>query len=262
MMTETEQLWIEHEGEGPLMATAIHAGHEIRGELLPLLALDEVTRLREEDPYTDIWVRIVPTWVVPIRSRFEVDLNRPREESVYATPEMAWGLHVWAKRLPRSMIEHSLEEFDAFYAELELLLNHLAQRYRHFVIFDLHTYNYRRLGPEGPPADPEGNPEVNVGTGTMDREYCGGIVDRFMADLRNFDFYGRNLDVRENVKFKGRELARWIHSRFPNACVLSVEFKKFFMDEWTGAGDEMQIHAIRRALQSTIPGVLEELKKM
>lgn len=86
------------------------------------------------------------------------------------------------------------------------------------------------------------------------------MVERFIKDLRKFDFLGRHLDVRENVKFKGRQLARWIHEHYPDsACVLSIEFKKFFMDEWTGEGDEEQIKAIREALQSTMPGILEEL---
>jgi hypothetical protein len=32
------------------------------------------------------------------------------------------------------------------------------------------------------------------------------------------------------------------------------------MDEWTGIGDMEQIQAIRDALQSTMPGILEELE--
>lgn len=263
MVGSEEQLWLEHEGEGPLFATAIHAGHDIRGELVPFLALDEATRLREEDPYTDRWVRVVPGWIVANRSRFEVDLNRERNEAVYSAPEMAWGLHLWKMPLTDEQVGHSLEEYDAFYSELRVLLDHVAQHHPHFIILDLHAYNYRRDGPDAPPADPASHPEVNIGTGTMDRMRCGRIVDRFMADLRAFDFCGRHLDVRENVKFRGRELARWIHDNYPNsACVLSVEFKKFFMDEWSGKGDEQQIQAIRDALHATIPGILEVLTAM
>lgn len=263
MTSATDKVLLDHKGKGPLAATAIHAGHAVRAELVPLLAIDESTRLREEDPYTDRWVKVVPTWIVATHSRFEVDLNREREEAVYRTPEVAWGLHLWKAPLNNEMVEHSLEEYDAFYQELEVLLTELARHYRRFVIFDLHAYNYRREGPDAPPADPATHPEVNVGTGTMDRVLCGHVVDRFMSDLRKFNFLGRHLDVRENVKFKGRQLAGWIHSHFPDsACVLSIEFKKFYMDEWTGVGDEEQIKAIREALHSTIPGILEELKQL
>ena len=84
-----------------------------------------------------------------------------------------------------------------------------------------------------------------------------------MADLRNFDFLGRHLDVRENVKFSGCHFSRWVHETFPQSgCAISIEFKKFFMDEWTGVLDNVQVDAIRRALLHTVPGVLDELDKL
>jgi hypothetical protein len=130
------------------------------------------------------------------------------------------------------------------------------------VVFDLHTYNHRRDGSDGPPADPEQNPEVNLGTGTMDRDQWAGLVDRFMADLSAVDFMGRQLDVRENVKFRGGNFARWIHETFPESgCALSIEFKKCFMDEWTGQPYPNQLDAIQQALVATVPGVLDELAK-
>lgn len=256
----SEALWIEHRGEGPLMATAVHAGHEIRRELVPLLAIDDADRAREEDAYTDFWARVVPTWLVPNRSRFEVDLNRERDEAILSSPEVAWGLEIWSGPLDRTAVNRSLAEYDVFYEELGRVLDELASRFDRFVVLDLHSYNFRRSGPHAGPADAEANPEVNVGTGSLDLGLCGRLVERFMADLRAFDFLGRHLDVRENVKFRGRQLARWIHTRYPEqACVLSIEFKKFFMDEWTGVGDVEQILAIRDALQSTVPGLVEEL---
>ena len=45
-------IWYIHEGKTPLVATAIHAGHEIRREVAEHLALSESDRLREEDPFT------------------------------------------------------------------------------------------------------------------------------------------------------------------------------------------------------------------
>lgn len=256
-----ERLWLERTGGGPIMATAVHAGHAMRRELAPLLAIDVASRSREEDPYTDYWARAVPTWLVPTRSRFEVDLNRSRDESIYTEPEMAFGLHLWRKALPQSAISRSLEEYDAFYAELADVLDTMLEHHRRLVVLDLHAYNFKRDGPDAPPAPPDANPEVNVGTGHLDRRRWGALVDRFMADLRAFDFLGRSLDVRENVKFRGRELSHWIATRYAgDVGVLSVEFKKFYMDEWTGVGRIQQIQAIRDALQSTVPGLLRSLE--
>lgn len=251
-------------GEGPVIATAIHEGHEVRPELEGLLALDEAQRLREEDPFTGEWTVVAPTQVVGRRSRFEVDLNRPRDGAVYVTPEQSWGLQVWKQPLPPDVLERSLAEYDAFYQGLGKLLEGYAQRYGKFVVYDLHTYNHRRDGLDAPPADPAKNPEVNLGTGTMQpgrRDQWAGVVEAFMGAMRQGDpLNGRSLDVRENVKFKGGYFAKWIHARFPDAaCVLSIEFKKVFMDEWTGEANRAAIEQLKRALAATVPGVLEAL---
>jgi N-formylglutamate deformylase len=41
------------EPPGPIVGTAIHAGHELRPEVAGCIALSDSQRLREEDPYTD-----------------------------------------------------------------------------------------------------------------------------------------------------------------------------------------------------------------
>ena len=89
-------------------------------------------------------------------------------------------------------------------------------------------------------------------------------VDRFIADLRaaKVPYGDGHLDVRENVCFRGRQLARFVHERYPRTgCALAVEVKKFFMDEHTGARDEDLFGGVREALAATVPGVLEELER-
>lgn len=256
-------LWDEHSGTDPVIVTAIHSGHALRPELEEIIALDEETRLREEDPFTDAWISISDNYLLPERSRFEVDLNRERDEAVYLTPDDAWGLGIWRTPPTHAMVVRSLEEYDAFYEKLRIHCDEMCRSHGHFVIFDLHAYNYRRAGSDAPPQDPIENPEVNIGTGTMNRRYWGDLVDRFIEDLRHFDFLGRHLDVRENVKFVGRHFAQWTHDNYPeSACLLAIEFKKFYMDEWSGLGDPVQVQAIRQALASTIPGVRESLAKL
>ena len=227
------------------------------------MGLSDTERLREEDPFTAGWTTIAENRLIGTNSRFEVDLNRPRENAVYLQPEDAWGLHVWKEPPSNEVIETSLKNYAAFYQEAQRLFSELEAQFGRFVVFDLHTYNHRREGSKGPQADPELNPEVNVGTGTMNRERWASIVERFINDLRTSDYLGRNLDVRENIKFRGGHFARWTHENFPqSACVLSIEFKKFFMDEWTGIPDTMQLEAIQKSLQATVPGVLQTLKQL
>lgn len=251
------------EGHSPLITTAIHAGHQIRISLQPYFHLNEEERLREEDPGTEIFAAIGPTQIVGQQSRFVVDFNRPREKSVYLKPEDAWGLNVWEKKLPEEEIAKSRETYDQFYRDVKQLLDRTVEEFGCFVVYDIHSYNHRRDGAEAAPADPEANPEVNIGTGNMNRELWSPVVDGFITTLRAWDFYGRHLDVRENVKFKGGAFSRWIHENYPNqACVLAIEFKKIFMDEWTGELDREVIAQLQRALTATIPSTLSNLEKV
>ena len=260
---EQNKIWTLKKGDSPLIATAIHDGHELRDEVAAILKLSDRDRLREEDPYTSSWVDVAETQIVALRSRFEVDLNRPREKAIYVTPEDCWGLDVWREKPSPEIIEKSLAEYDAYYSEIEKLFTETEGKFGKFVVFDIHSYNHRRRGADAEPEPAEENPEVNIGTGTLNRKFWSPLIERFIADLRSFDFSGRKLDVRENVKFKGGYQAKWTHEKFPDAgCVLAIEFKKFWMNEWTGEKDLEKIEAIHRALASTVPGVLEELKKL
>ena len=256
-------LWHYHPGSGPTIGLAVHAGHEMRAELLPHLAIDEPARIREEDPYTDYWTLACDSQIITRRSRFEVDLNRPPAEAICVQPGDCWNLELWRQKLPDSLIEHSLAEHAAFYEMLERVLSDLEQRYGRFVVYDIHSYNHRRHGPRAEAADPAKNPEVNVGTGTMNRERWAAVVDRFIGELRSFDFLGRSLDVRENVNFRGRQVAQFVHENFPETgCAIAIEVKKFFMDEWTGVADPQQVNAMREALAATVPAVTEELARL
>ena len=259
-----DEIWKKSGKDGPLVATAIHDGHELRKEVSDLMKLSEEDQLREEDPFTSKWTGIGNTQIIVTRSRFELDINRPRENAVYQKPEDAWGLDIWKHPPSQELVSRSLSEYDAFYKEAYHIFSDIEKQFKHFVVFDIHSYCHRRNGPDGEAADVKTNPEVNIGTGTiMDRTKWAQLIDRFIADLHNFDYNGRKLDVRENVKFKGGQFPKWIHQTFPDsACSISVEFKKFFMDEWSGKPDILQLEKIRLALHSTIPGVLEELEKL
>jgi N-formylglutamate amidohydrolase len=223
-------------------------------------ALDDATRTREEDPFTDRLVVPGAPMVAVHRSRFEVDLNRPRANAVYRTPDDAWGLELWREELPGEEVERSLSLYDEFYAELGRLLDGLADR-GPFVVLDLHSYNHRRDGADAPPSPRVQNPEVNVGTGALDRSRWGSLVDGFMSALATHEVRGHPLDVRENVRFRGGELSRWVGERYPTrGCALAIEFKKVFMDEWTGELDERHVDELHDALAAVVPKLVEELQ--
>jgi hypothetical protein len=255
---KSEDWWTLHRGASPILATAIHNGHAVRADVEALMAISADGRLREEDPFTEFVIRDVPNRIAVHRSRFEVDLNRPRDAAVYLSSEQAWGLDLWRRKLPADEIGRSLEVHDEYYAMLRQVLQGIEKSHGRFVVLDIHSYNHRRDGPNAAASEPTGAPEINIGTFSMDRKRWSHVVDPFMNALEAFEFCGRHVDVRENIAFEGRgEQTRFIHEAFPETgCAIAVEFKKFFMDEWTGLPDREALVAMRTMLRSTLP-VLE-----
>jgi hypothetical protein len=247
--------WTVNRGFSPILGTAIHNGHKVRDDVEALMALPVSDRLREEDPFTEFVIRDLSNRIIFHRSRFEVDLNRPREAAVYLSPEQAWGMDIWKEKPPPATVERSLAIHDAYYAMLRQVLRDIEDRHGSFVVLDIHSYNHRRDGPDAPPSLLETAPDINIGTFSMNRDRWAHVVDPFMEKLRQFEFLGRRMDVRENVAFQGKgEQTRFIHEAFPKTgCAIAVEFKKSFMDEWTGVPDREALVAMRAMIRSTLP---------
>lgn len=252
----TDAPWTTTLGDDPIVATAIHAGHELRTEAAELTALPDEVRLREEDPFTDSWVEVSPNSIMVKRSRFEVDLNRPREKAVYREPSHAWGLELWKSPPSDAFVDDSLALYDQFYAELGEMCDAIVAKHGRVVVLDLHSYNHRRPGADKPVEDPEANPEINLGTESVSPG-MRGIVKVFADAMATHPFDQGHLDVRENVKFKGGEMTRWINQRYADrGCSIALEVKKIYMDEWTGMVDE----AITSEVGAVIASATEEVR--
>jgi N-formylglutamate deformylase len=242
---------------GPVVSTAVHAGHHLRPAIASRIQLGDGERFREEDPFTERLAVTGGSTVVVHRSRFEVDLNRPREGAVYRTPDDAWGLDLWAEPLPEPEIEQSLDLYDRFYDEVGALLDERAA-HGPFVVLDLHSYNHRRGGPGAPPAPASENPQLNLGTGSLDRDQWGRAVDTFIGRMRDQQVAGSHLDVRENIRFRGGHFPGWVNRRYRGrGCALALEFKKMFMDEWTGVPDDEHLRELAEALAAAMPEVVD-----
>ena len=258
----SESLWSVERAASPLIGTAIHNGHALRDEVSSVMALDGAQRLREEDPFTEYTIRDVPNRVVFHRSRFEIDLNRDAPGAVYLRPDQAWGLKVWSSQPEGALVGRSLDVHAAYYAMLQQLLSGIADEYGQFVLLDIHSYNHRRDGPGAAPTPEDNAPKINIGTFSMDRERWAHVVDPFIESLRSYSLRGKSMDVRENIAFQGRgEQTRFVHASFAaTGCAIAIEFKKFFMDEWTGEPDAEALQALRAMITGSLPVLLNGLK--
>lgn len=260
MGTDAAAWWTMRRAASPVVGTAIHDGHALPAGFAAIMAIADEVRRREEDPFTEFFIRDLPNRIVVHQSRFAVDLNRDRDGAMYLKPQQSWGVQVFSQPPSPDLVRQVMRIHDHYYAGLRTFLRQVEEQFGGFVVLDVHSYNHRRDGPDAPAASADLTPQVNIGTFSMDRQRWAHVVHPFMERLRAFEFRGRRMDVRENVAFQGRgEQTRFIHHAFPaTGCAIAVEFKKFFMDEWTGESDPGALDAIRSMIRSTLP-LLEEI---
>ena len=142
--------------------------------------LDDATRLREEDPFTDLLTSVggrgggAP---LAVRGR----PNRPREKAVYRVPRTR-GDSSCGGDAARHGVERSLALYDEFYAELGARLDDARRAARSCCSTSTPTTT-AATAPTRRRPPPTENPEVNVGTGCLDRDVGARVVDRFIDDL-------------------------------------------------------------------------------
>lgn len=250
--------------KGPLLAAAIHHGHEVRDELSERFKLGSGERLREEDAHTGTIARAFPNYLIGLRSRFEVDLNRSEERAVYQKPGDSWGLEVWKEPLSQDLVNRSLSYYREFYKAAEEEIQQLIEAHGYAIVYDIHSYNYRREGPEAPEADPQGNPDIDLLTEGIHMPKWRPVLDKMKEVLQSYPYPDGKLDVREEVRFEGKKshFMQWVLHRFGDkVCVPSIEFKKIFMDEWSHELYSSKLEHLTKALQLTVPAVLKEAEK-
>ncbi|MBV2227308.1 MULTISPECIES: N-formylglutamate amidohydrolase [Sphingobacterium] len=237
--------------DSPFWAFAIHDGQQIDPFIDPYINLNESERLREEDPFTAVMAELPMNQFIVGSSRFQLDLNRKIEDSVYLRPDQAWGLQVWKDSLPENIVTELYLDHKNIYQEIEEQIQETIDQYGYFVVYDIHSYNAKRNGSEEE-VDTEINPQINLGTAYVDPKWQP-LIDQLMGFISKDSLYDGPIDIRENIKFKGGYLSQLINKKFgAYGCVLSIEFRKDFMDEWTGAPDLPRVVSCKQLLMNSI----------
>lgn len=209
----------------PLICAAIHNGHRLRAELGKSFLLSQQERFYEEDPYTDELISSFPIQLIGNDSRFEYDLNRAKTLSTYF--KTAWEKQVWQKPLAQKQRAISHSKHESFYNVLEAIVTVIEKQFSNAIVFDIHSYNYKRIE--------QSTPTFNIGAGQIDIERWGKVVSQFERQLNKIEL--PNIEVRAATDdiFHGRGyLISHINAHFDNTLVLPTEVKKVFMDESSG----------------------------
>jgi len=258
-VSEFDSTTVTFDEASPLIGTALHYHHAIRQDIRPKLGLEPALRYYEEDPETHRFLGRLPHCLTPNQSRYEMDLNRPPDTTVYAKPELAWGQEVWAQPLNQFEREFSLEKWYEFHTMMDCAVEDAIGRFGYAVVFDFHSYNYQRKGPTDWRTDDK--PVINLGTRHLRLDDFGEEVkDGFLADLRRHTVLGEACMVQENGVFYGGYLNRRLSHLFgPRVITLSVEYKKVYMDENAGEVHEDVLSDLVSQMDESIGGLADRL---
>jgi len=224
------------------VCAAIHDGHQLRDEIVDNCALNEDERLYEEDPFTGKLVSSMPVTIIARDSRYEYDLNRGPDTCVY---EEAWGKPVWKTALTEEEKSLSLHKHLSFYRVLGVLLEKIQARYGSCLVYDMHSYNYKRIDKDVP--------VFNVGTEQLDKEKWTGVINHWVKGLDSMSVPGVDLRAAADEVFYGRGyLATFVAENFDNVLALPTEVKKVFMDELTGQVDANILPALKSAFEKSL----------
>lgn len=202
----------------PFACFSIHNGHRMRPELEKKCLLSGHERWQEEDPHTLDMICSLPVVVSAMDSRYEYDLNREAENAIY---EKAWGRKVWKRPLTDRQRKESIDRHADFYRIVHSLISVLEKKFGSLLVFDIHSFNYRRLEKEAP--------VFNLGTEKIVNPAYRKYTDHWLSQLRKFRLSNIDVTVGENDVFRGNGfLLSYIGTHFSNTLVLATEVKKIY----------------------------------
>ena len=232
------------------IAVALHAGSRVRSGLNGVMQVGAVERSREEDLYTDALVEDFPLVMVARDSRFEYDLNWEEAHCIYDYQKKKWGHQVWSRPLTKSERDETIAKYREFHRLLDMMIEYVLSRVGPVLLFDIHSFCYQREDRVHWWTD--NKPEINVGTRYIHRDYFAAQVEAFMRMNSGIILEGKRLRIAENEIFPGGFLTRKYAAMHPHTvCVLAVEYKKIYMDEWSGKLYPEKLDLLKRSLLLT-----------
>ncbi len=226
------------------ICAAVHNGHQFRKELWDNCLHTEYERWYEEDPATKQMIQSHPIVIAGCDSRFEYDLNRDPESAIY---EDAWGRQLWKKPLKHETKERSLQKHYSFYRVIHELVSKIESKYGAAIVYDMHSYNWRRWNREVP--------VVNLGTSNIDNNRFGTLVNAWCDRLSQITLpYYVKTTAAINDTFQGNGyFLKYITKSFNNTLVLATEFSKIYCHELQYVVYPEVVHRIEQELTSRVP---------
>ena len=227
----------------PALSAAIHNGGRLRPALADNCLLSEAERYYEEDPFTGSFIEQQPITLIGNDSRYEYDLNRATDLCVYET---AWGKDCWKVPQSEQAIAQSKEKHAQFYRIVSAVVEALVEDFGRCLVYDTHSYNYRRH-------ERTDLPVFNLGTSSVKSDSWRPAIDAWLSALQAMKVDGVEVTAAENDIFFGKgQLAAHCHSRYDDVLVLATEVKKVYINELSGEPEAEVLPSMQRQFNATV----------
>lgn len=228
----------------PYACAAVHNGHQFRKDLWEKCTHTEYERWYEEDPKTRAMVKSRPIVISGLDSRFEYDLNRDPDNAIY---EDAWGKQLWKEPLTDAEKTKSLNKHRNFYKVVHALIQKLEMKFGCCVVYDMHSYNWKRWDREVP--------TWNLGTSNVDNDRFKNSIEEWRKMLSEIRLpHNIPTSAKINDTFQGNGyFLKYITNNFNNTLVLATEIAKIYGDEEEGRLYPEVISAVTKGLKKKLP---------
>lgn len=130
---------------------------------------------------------------------------------------------------------------------LKALVKKIEDKFGGSIIYDIHSYNYKRDDIH------EEYPIFNIGTEKVNKTKYAKYITRFMKELGKIKFENIENRVAENEVFFGRGyFAKFISEDFSHTLVLPLEVKKIYCDENSGDIFPSVVNLVSEGLKNAI----------
>lgn len=252
-VSEDYSFTLKIEEYAPYICGAVHDGHQFLKSLWDKCIHTEYERWYEEDPCTKEMVQTHPIVIAGCDSRFEYDLNRSPETAIY---EDAWGKQLWRNPLSEDEIKYSLSKHSNFYKVVNALVHKIEEKYGKAIVFDLHSYNWKRWEREVP--------VWNLGTVNIDNNRFGELAASWSKKLGSIKL-PNNIESTSKINdtFQGNGyFLKYITENFDNTLVLATEISKVYCDELTGIIYPEVVRSVEMQLKEIIPLQVKEFEQI
>lgn len=227
----------------PALSAAIHNGGRLRTDLADNCLLSQPERYYEEDPFTGSFIAEQPITLIGNDSRYEYDLNRSTELCVYET---AWGKDCWKVPLSEDAIALSKEKHAQFYRVVSAVVDALVEDFGRCLVYDTHSYNYRRH-------ERSDLPVFNLGTSSVKSDSWRPAIETWLSALQAMKVDGVDVTAAENDIFYGKGyLAAHCHGHSDKVLVLATEVKKVYINELTGEPEAQVLPSMQRQFNASV----------